>query len=134
MITSADEFYSLRKSNNPNDYARAANEDISFDTCFEIISKYPDMKKWVIHNKKVPLEILRLFLNDPDDDLRLTLAMKRKLDESIFSVLSEDENFSIRLAIVRNPKVPIHILQKLVDDKEEYIALEAKKKLSERII
>ena len=129
MITSADEFYKLRKSADPNDYYRASNEEISYDTCLEIISKYPDMKKWVVHNKKVPIAILKLLVTDMDDDVRLTIAMKRKIDEVIFDKLSEDNNYSVKLALIHNPKVPSFVLEKLSFDKDNNIANEAKKKL-----
>ena len=90
------------------------------------------MKKWIVHNKKVPLEILKLLVNDSDDDIRFSIAMKRKIDESMFKKLSEDSNYSIRLAIARNAKVPINILRYLTNDIEPEIARVARQILSER--
>lgn len=85
MILSAQEFVRLRQSDKPEEYNRAASEEISEAVCFEVIEKYPDMKAWVAHNKKVPLSVLKHLADVPDPWVRVSVGEKRKQENFLYS-------------------------------------------------
>ena len=70
------------------------------------------MAFWVIHNKTVPLDVLRSLVNHPDINIREALARKRKLDEELFDILSKDDDPYVRQAIATNQKTPLGLTQK----------------------
>lgn len=131
MIESAEKFVRLRNSSNKEEYSIAANEVATFDVWLAIISKYEDMKEWVVLNKKVPVEILEILSKDINSKVRFCVAQKRKLTEEILLRLANDNDESVRLAIARNPSVPKHILEKLLYDEWENVQEIAKKRISE---
>jgi hypothetical protein len=106
MITSADEFSRLRRSNDVAEQARASHAAAPETVWMDVIRLYPDLRKWIAHNKTVPLEILRLLAQDDDPHVRRTVAMKRKLDQALFETLSADPDESVRRAIANNAKCP----------------------------
>jgi len=63
MIESAEQFKSLRESDDLNEQHRASHEEAPIEVWLDVISKFPDLKEWVVHNKKIQLEILRLLVN-----------------------------------------------------------------------
>ena len=132
MIQNADEFVHLRLSENPEEYCRAAHESISEDVALDIIQKYPDMTKWVIHNKTVPLSILEMLAKHPDYMIRIEVARKRKLNRALFEKLASDEDENVRHALAYNRKIPHDILQNLAHDHSSFVAEVAQRKLKER--
>lgn len=129
MIHSAKEFIELRNSSNPEEYYRATHETANEDIWLEVLKDYPEMTKWVIHNKTVPLSILRILAKSVDSDIRRDVARKRKLDNELFELLSQDEDEYVRGSLARNQKTPKYILEKLVADPSEYVAEIAKERL-----
>jgi hypothetical protein len=113
QITSADEFARLRTSNDLIEQARAGNEAVADGVWHEVIIHYPELKKWVAHNKMVPLEILRLLAKDDDWQVRSLVARKRKLDRALFEQLSLDQNEVVRRCLETNAKCPQEIRLKL---------------------
>ncbi len=99
-----------------NDYEKARNIKKSSMFWFDFLEKYPDFKEEASLNKHLPDEILRLLAEDNNNNIRLTIAMKRRLPADVFELLSSDENESVRLAIARNPKASCEILQRMKDD------------------
>ena len=112
MIQTAEEFVELRANNDP----RATHDEAALPVWLEIIEKYPEMREWVVHNKTVPLPILRLLAKDSDPRVRLSIAMKRKCDREIFEVLSRDVDESVRARVAWNRRTPAEILWTLKDD------------------
>jgi hypothetical protein len=106
MITSADEFARLRRSDDVAEQARASHAAAPETVWMDVIRLYPELRTWVAHNKAVPLAILRLLAKDQDYKVRLTVAMKRKLDHELFVTLSADPDESVRRAIANNAKCP----------------------------
>lgn len=114
MIKSADAFYKLRTSDNPDEYNQSSYDDIPIEISYEIINKYPNMKTWVIHNKKVPIEVLEHLSNDKDPDIRSDIAMKRKIiGTPIFYKLSKDKNENVRYALACNSKITVELFSKI---------------------
>ena len=83
MITSADEFVRFRSSTNPEEYRRAAQESASELVWHEIITHYPEMRRWVANNRTISISILERLSMDSDPDVRIWVAMKRKLPEAL---------------------------------------------------
>ncbi|MFG0216855.1 hypothetical protein ACFU8X_27755 [Brevibacillus porteri] len=116
MITSAEEFVRLRTSKDPDEYLRAAWEEASF---------------WVAHNKTVPIEILKLLANHPEERVRSMVASKNKLPEDLQIKLASDPDFSVRQRIAYNKKVTFKALQTLSQDKDDELRTHALKRISE---
>ena len=129
MIKSAEEFISLRTSELPNEYMRAAHEDAPVDVWLDVISKFPEMREWVALNKFVPLSILEILALDTNEDVRFAVAMKRRLSPELFELLSRDKSEIVRHRIVWNRKTPVHILKRLVNDPMMFIREDALKRV-----
>ncbi len=129
MIKSAKEFIKLRFSSNPDEYSRAANEEADVDTWMELINNHEDMREWVAHNKKIPLEIIRILAKDCNSTVRYHIATKRKIPVDVMELLVNDEDESIRMAIARNKSTPKEILKLLVNDDWKEIVKVTKKRL-----
>jgi hypothetical protein len=121
MIDSAEEFVTLRTSERQDEYLRAATEPAPIAVWFEVIDRYPEMKRWVAHNKTIPIEILEVLARAPDPDIRMAVAMKNKLTESLFAILAEDQDYSVRQRIVYNKNAPLHIVLKLAENPANHI-------------
>jgi hypothetical protein len=129
MIKSAEEFYRLRTSEDPEEYNRATNEEAPIEIWFDILKKFPDLKTWVIHNKTVPEEILRLLSADLEPSVRWAVANKRKCPADILVILAKDSDDSVRLRVAHNPKVTREILETLTSDSWDKIVKVSKDKL-----
>jgi hypothetical protein len=121
MINSAKEFLKLRDSEDKSEYDRSAIDEAPLSVWYEVIDNHPEYGKWVAHNKTVPLEILER-LAQSDDITRQFVARKRKLSQSLFEQLADDNCSTVRIAIAANRKTPMHILQKLLFDEDASVA------------
>ncbi len=121
MIESAEEFVRLRESEDPDEYQRAAHEPASEAVWFEVVERYPEMRKWVAHNKTVPLSVLAVLASDPDSDVRDMVAMKRKVGPELLSRLAGDSHEGVRQSVATNAKTPREILERLANDPDEDI-------------
>jgi hypothetical protein len=92
------------------------------------------MRTWVAHNKTVPLSILEILSRDEDPRVRHIVAMKRKLgqDISILKRLAQDPDDTVRMRIALNPKTPHIILEQLLNDKWSRVVEEAQNRVKER--
>lgn len=77
VIESAEEFVRLRTSDDPAEYNRAAQEQATESTWHDVIERFPDMRFWVAQNKTVPLSVLEILRQDPDDRVRHLVTSKR---------------------------------------------------------
>lgn len=130
MITSSEEFVALRSSSIKSEYDRAATAEAPISVWREVIKHYPDYRRWVSHNKSVPLEILEE-LCQFDSTIRQFVAAKRKLSPAMFEALSRDESYVVRIAIAANKKTPIEILERLYSDKNKHVSRAAGYNLEE---
>jgi hypothetical protein len=83
MISSAEEFVALRDSDIKTEYDRSAMEEAPIAVWREVIENFPDHRRWVAHNKTVPVEILEV-LCEFDASTRWFVARKRKLSATLF--------------------------------------------------
>ena len=129
MISSAEEFYRLRTSENLEEQHRASDDVISEGVCYEIIATYPEIKKWVAHNKTVPLEVLRLLASDRDPRVRFAVAMKNKLPHDLMVQLGRDTDASVRQRVASNKNAGVEILEELAQDQSELVSASARARL-----
>ena len=132
MIDNIKEYINLADSNNLEDNNRTKMEQLSSEVISEIIHNYPERKAWLVHNKHIPIDVLRILCTDSNSDVRFTVAMKNKNDRYIFETLMKDPDFSIRMAVVRNKKTPMDLLRRMADDKSDKISTEAMRVLKLR--
>ena len=131
MIQSAEEFVELRTSENPELYTRAAQETAPEEVWLDVITRFPEMRVWVAHNKTIQTAILKILATDSDWRVRHMVASKRKTEPVILEQLAKDIDEGVRLAVAKNPKTPLHILEMLVHDQWETIAKEAKERIEQ---
>lgn len=131
MIDSAEQFIELRSSEIKAEYDRSAIEEASIAVWHDIIQRYPEHRKWVIHNKTVPVEILE-HLYDTDPSIRTFLARKRKLSRALFERLAKDSDPIVRGIISINKKTPKHVLELLILDEDKEISESAKLSYSKK--
>jgi hypothetical protein len=128
MIGSADEFVRLRTSDEPDEYRRAAMDEAPESVWLEVVQAYPEMRRWVAHNKTVPMSVLDL-LADQDEDVRIAVAQKGKLTADLFSQLSRDPSPNVRQRIASNAKTPTAVRERLASDADKSVATEASTRL-----
>lgn len=131
MIESADHFFALRTSEDPELYQIAANDSATEETWQEVIERYPDMRVWVARNKTVPLRILEVLSFDKDAEVRYAVAMKRKAGPDILQRLAQDPDESVRLRVALNPKTPRIVLEQMLNDKWSRVVEEVRSRLEE---
>lgn len=119
----------LRTSPDPQLYQRAAHDNAPEEVWLDVINRYPGMKVWVAHNKTVPRSILSLLADDTDEDVRLSVAMKRNAGPTVLERLAHDMAFSVRHRVAYNAKAPIHVLEILAMDQESEIAAVAEERI-----
>ena len=132
MIASAEEFVSLRMSDDPERYRRAAHEAAAPGVWEDVVRRFPEMRFWVVINKTVPLEILRELSQDGDSRVRIAVAMKRKTPEDILTALARDQDEGVRLSVARNPKTPVYILRDMLGDEWPEVVDEVRRRLADQ--
>lgn len=131
MITSAEEFVALRTSDDQDRYLQAAHDTAPEAVWLDVITRFPDMREWVAHNKTVPLSILVILANDTDSRVRDMVAMKRKAGPVLLEKLARDPDGGARHSVACNRKTPVSVLHILAHDQETFIAETAKRRLSD---
>jgi hypothetical protein len=124
LIASAEEFVELRNSEHPASQRRAAREEADVDVWLDVIAKYPEMRRWVAHNKTVPASILQQLATDPDAVVRWAVAGKRKLSSAVLQRLAHDPDDSVRVRVARHRSAPAEMLEMLAQD-ESWVVREA---------
>jgi hypothetical protein len=121
LIKSAEEFVSLRLSEKPDEYLRAAWEEAPLSVWFEVIKQYPDIKFWVAQNKTIPVEVLKILADDHEWRVRSMVASKNKITEEIQLKLAKDLDPAVRQRVVNNKKATLAVLKILAIDEDEEI-------------
>lgn len=133
MIQTAEEFRQLRLSTNEQDNIRASSDGAPDAVWREIISRWPDMKFWVAHNRTVPFEILDVLSRDSDPRVRARVAMRRSLPEDVRSRLARDSDTSVAAAVIENKTTPPSLLETLANHAEDlWIRTKAEEELVAR--
>jgi predicted DNA-binding protein YlxM (UPF0122 family) len=77
MIHSAYEFVSLGTSADRSMQEIAATDQASVETWADVITRFPEMRTWIAHNKTIPLEILKILARDKGHSVCACVAEKR---------------------------------------------------------
>ncbi len=115
MISSAQEFVDLRCSDDPEEYRRAAFDEATEETWRQVIEQYPEMRRWVAHNKTIPEGVIRQLYAIGDYDILIALAMKRRTPSDVLHDMAVKGHDSVRMAIARHPhvlKLTLELLKK----------------------
>ncbi|HUG90059.1 MAG TPA: hypothetical protein VML55_04445 [Planctomycetaceae bacterium] len=112
MIRTVQDFIELRTRNDTRATFDSAPESVWLD----LIRDHPEFKEWVIHNKTVPLSVLRNLAADPDPRVRFWVATKRKCSPDLFEQLAADSDEMVRARVAWNPGTPADVLDKLRQD------------------
>uniref|UniRef100_B0T6B5 Leucine rich repeat variant n=1 Tax=Caulobacter sp. (strain K31) TaxID=366602 RepID=B0T6B5_CAUSK len=137
MIESAEEFVRLRTSQVPADYHRAAHEPASMQVWLDVIARYPGMKEWVVHNKTIPIEILRLLADDEDPSIRREVLRKNKvlgrnkIDRALVEKFARDPDEEVRADVAGNRDAPRDIVEQLANDPSSWVYVRARERLAE---
>ncbi len=121
MISSAEEFNSLRTSDNLDEQRRSAQEEAPIEVWHQVIKDYPNMKEWVVHNKTIPIEILEFLVHDSDAKVREVIARKRKINEKIVKTLAVDQNENVRYALMCNTKLSLEDKKQIKIDDSDWL-------------
>lgn len=132
MINSAAEFLALRTSDDPADQRRAGHEAADVAVWLDVIEKYPAMREWVAYNKTVPLEVLELLASDPDERVRWSVAVKRKIDDDLLRKLALDEDENVRARVARHHHASTELLESLLNDESLFVSRAAEEALAAR--
>lgn len=129
MIKTAEEFVRLRTSQEPEEYSRAAESEAEVETWKDIILRFPEMREWVAHNKKIPEEIIRILAKDTDARVRYMIAAKNRTPPDVLGELARDRDESIRYRVACNKKAPKQVLEGMLGDEWATIVEKVKKRL-----
>ena len=121
MITSAEQFGSLRESSDPEEYRRAAHDEAPIGVWVDVVTRMADMRFWVAQNKTVPIEVLERLTDDPDIRVREMVARKRRLPEILQMKLASDADPSVRLALACNGKITRRVTLLLMKDDDKMV-------------
>ncbi|MDB4759719.1 HEAT repeat domain-containing protein [bacterium] len=121
MINSAEQFRSLRESEDPDEYRRAAHDEAPVEVWLDVVTRMPDMRFWVAQNKTVPVAVLEQLADDPNSRVRDMVARKRKIPETLQIKLAADTEPSVRSALAYNAKVTARVLAMLIDDDDQTV-------------
>lgn len=121
MMNSAEQFRSLRESDDPDEYHRAAHDEARIETWLDVIARMPDMRFWVAQDKTIPVEVMSHLANDLDPRVRGMVARKRRLPESLQIQLASDEESCVRSALACNAKVTSRVLGMLMNDENKLV-------------
>lgn len=128
-IRSAEQFIKLRESDRPEDYRQATWGQATDSVWFEIIDRYPNMRRWVAQNKTLSAPVLMRLAGDSDVRVRYGVATTPGLGEGVLDVLMNDVDASIRRVIVTQDNLSPDQLKRLAADSDADVAGDAAEQL-----
>ena len=90
------------------------------------------MKVWVIHNKTIQIEILEKSAIDIDPDVRSTVARKRKINDKIIELLSNDSDENVKYSLICNTKIGLEHLRTISTDGSDWFKMNSKIRLRKK--
>lgn len=113
MITSAEEFARLRRSDEPEEYNRANDEDAPLAVWLDVYRKYPEFRKYIAMNGTSPVEILRILADDEDWLVRSVVADRTDAGDYLLQKLAHDKHEGVRGRVCWNSATPRSALEHL---------------------
>ncbi len=120
-IESAEAFVRLRLSEVPQESTRAAYAWAEDAVWHDVLDRFPEMARWVIHNKPVPHTILDRLIERGDADIRGRVCSKRKLTPNQMARLAQDVDPTVRQSIAEHPKIAEELLERLQKDSNHWV-------------
>lgn len=105
MVRSAAQVVRMMPDGEESDLRRFEEEDISESVGLEVLERYPDKRMALLHNRRLPISILRILAADADFRVRRAVAQHPGLDAQLIEVLSIDDYPGVRLMLLFNPVV-----------------------------
>lgn len=105
--------------------------DADEDVWHEIVLNYPDLRRTVARNKKIPESIIRLLANDESSEVRYGIAQKRATPHDVLLKLAHDPDETVRHRVAVNRKSTRDIILTMVNDPWETIRESVCKRLAE---
>ena len=121
MLNSAEQFRTLRESDDPDEYRHAANDEAPIEVWLDVVARMPDMRFWVAQNKTIQVQVLEHLADDPDPLVRYMVARKRKIPEALQMKLASDTDSSVRAALANNARVTLRVLTMLMNDGDRLV-------------
>lgn len=121
MIQTREEFEELCRSERPEDNERLRVEMVSSSAAMAIRQADVQVRRCLVMNKSIGLDVLRQFASDPDSGVRSCVARRRLVDAEILGALAQDVDATVRVAVAWNPKTPMSVRDKLLRDEEEIV-------------
>ncbi len=104
------------------DDKRATHDCADEDVWLAVMRDYPEFKEWIVHNKTVPLSVLRILAVDPEPRVRFLVATKCKCPPEILEQLARDEDETVRARVAYNDKTPTAVLDLMRQDPSRLVA------------
>ena len=122
----------LRNSEEPEEYNRSAYDWAEDAVWHEVLDRFPEMARWVVHNKSVPHTILDRLIETGDRETRRWITSKRKLTPAQMKRLAQDPDWSVREGIADHPKILEELLLRLLRDSDHWVRRRAYQILTAR--
>lgn len=120
----------LRRSSDSAEYRRSATDSAADEVWIEVIERFPDLRKWVAHNRTISAPIVERLAVDPDEEVRWRIAAKNALAPQVLIELATDPSELVRLRVLRHRRLPLKALQTLCGDPVESIRTDAVSRLN----
>ena len=75
-----------------------------------------DMKLKLANNKRTSKKILTILSTDEDWSIRWRVAINPNTPKEVLTILSTDEYWGVRWRVASNPNTPIEVVEKLKND------------------
>ncbi len=113
----------------PLEGQKAAHMHASIETWLDVIDRYPEPRFDVAHNKNIPIEILAILADDPDDRVRSMVSVKLKLTKELLLKMVDDPSDGVRDRIDRHHRSDEEVLLHLIYDEWNTVSNTARKRL-----
>ena len=122
----------MRNSENPEEYGRSAYAWDEDAVWHDVLDCFPEMARWVVHNKSVPHAILDRLIETGDRETRDWITSKRKLTPAQMERLARDPEWRVRVGIADHPKISNDLLARLQRDSNHWVWRRAYQTLAAR--
>lgn len=82
----------------------------------EVLRQEPTLLEVIVHQQRLPADMLRVLAVNPDPRIRSLVASKRRLPPDVMEILSQDDTDWVRGSLGHNRAAPTGLLQRLLND------------------
>lgn len=117
-------------ADNTNDMSFDPNKQSDSIASERAEAESADVNNFFAEKQSRQAEILREISNHPDEMVRLYVAQNFKTPEPGLRILAQDSSRDVKLALVANSRCPFDVLESLMEDSDELVSFEARRRLS----